>query len=185
MEQKARPISGKAIAVKIGVGEREAVVDADEGLRVFSTTFAQSIQAYGHLLTGMSWQLLGASIHFNSRNDSRVDEDSDKGDTAFCLLMDRFVVEHRRRCPHRTMGGNYRFAAGSPSFYDLWNTRLCKSFIAGGGALVHRTQVLIVCDKGLCGISQHLRIHLRILVFCSYSRCLSLSAKEHFNSKGY
>jgi hypothetical protein len=30
-----------------------------------------------------------------------------------------------------------------------------------------------------------LRIHLRILVFCSYSRCLSLSAKEHFNSKGY
>jgi hypothetical protein len=31
IEQEVRPVSGKAVAVEVGDGEREAVVDADDG----------------------------------------------------------------------------------------------------------------------------------------------------------
>jgi len=56
---------------------------------------AQSVQAFGHLFTGMRCQLLGARIHFDSRNDSRVDEDFDKGSAVALLLTDRLVEENR------------------------------------------------------------------------------------------
>src|SRR5664279_821543 len=60
---------------------------------VFSQAVAQSIQAFGHFLTGMRCQLLGTGIHFDSRNDSRVDEDLDERSAVAFLLTDRLVVE--------------------------------------------------------------------------------------------
>src|ERR1035441_4570740 len=62
---------------------------------VFSKAVAQSIQAFGHLFTGMRCQLLGASIHFDSWNDTRVDEDFDKRSAVTLLLTDRLIEENR------------------------------------------------------------------------------------------
>ncbi len=54
--------------------------------RVFTQPITQSIQTFGHFFAGMSCQLLGASIHFDSRNDSRLDEDLDKRSAVAPLL---------------------------------------------------------------------------------------------------
>src|SRR5664280_2057001 len=64
-------------------------------LKVFSEAVAQSVETFGHSFTGMRCQLLGSCVHFDSRSDSRLDENLDKGDAAFCLLTDRLVVEDR------------------------------------------------------------------------------------------
>src|ERR1017187_807438 len=62
---------------------------------IFSKSVAQSIQPFGHFFTGMRCQLLGTGIHFDSRNDSRVDEDLNEGRSVALLLTDRLVVEDR------------------------------------------------------------------------------------------
>ena len=64
-------------------------------MNVLGKAVAQSIQAFCHLFAGMSCQPLGASIHLDSRNDSRVDEDFDKGSAVALLLTDRLVAEDR------------------------------------------------------------------------------------------
>ncbi len=53
---------------------------------VFSKAVAQSIQTFGHFFSGMPGQLLDASINFDSRNESRIDEDFDKRSAVALLL---------------------------------------------------------------------------------------------------
>ena len=47
-------------------------------LSVFGQTVAQPVEAFGDFLSGMAGQVLGTGIHFDARNDSRIDHDLDK-----------------------------------------------------------------------------------------------------------
>ena len=131
---------------------------------VFSKSVAQSIQAFCDLFTRMPGQLLGACIHFDAGNDTRLNEDFDKGRTIFLLLPDGFVVEdcaaYRLTQP---WSGHNQFAISSSSFDSLRNSKLCEALVTGSVALIHREQALVIGEKQLCGVSQHLRIHLGLL----------------------
>ena len=133
---------------------------------VFSKAVAQSIQAFGHLFTGMSCQLLGARVHFDSRNDSRLDENFDKWSAVALLLADCLVEEDRATdALTEPRGCDNQFAIGAPSFDGLGNPQTGKALVTGGKALIHCQQALVACDKGLRGISKRLRFHLGLLRF--------------------
>jgi len=57
-------------------------------LKVFLKAIAQSVQAFSDLFTGMAGQFLGACVHLDAGNDTRRNEDIDKGRTSlFCCRI--------------------------------------------------------------------------------------------------
>src|ERR1039458_5717557 len=99
----------------------------------------------------MSCQLFRASVHFDSRNDSRLNQNCNKGSAIALLLTDRLVVED---CTANALAepgsGHDQFAISSPSRDGLWNPQLRKTLVTCWVAFIHRQQALIACDKGLC-----------------------------------
>jgi hypothetical protein len=112
-------------------------------LKIFLKAIAQSVQAFCDLFAGMTGQFLGACVHFDAGNDTRLNEDIDKGRAVAFPLPDRFVVEdcatYRLTEPR---GGHNQFAISSPSFDSLRNIQLCKSLVTGSVAFIHRKQAL-------------------------------------------
>jgi hypothetical protein len=57
-------------------------------LKIFLKAIAQSVQAFCDLFTGMTGQFLGACVHLDAGNDTRLNEDLDKGvPSLFCCRI--------------------------------------------------------------------------------------------------
>ncbi len=123
----------------------------------------------------MSCQLFCASVHFDSGNDSRLDENFDKWSAIFLALVDRLVVEDRAaNALAKTGCGHDQLAVGAPRFLCLGNPQAGKSFIAGRIAFVHRQQAFVVGEEPRHGLSKRLRFHLCLLRFLLRSGYLNL-----------
>jgi hypothetical protein len=109
----------------------------------------------------MAREFLGAHVHFDAWSDTRLNENFDKGRTVVLLLTDGFVAED---CAADELtypwSGQNQFAVGSSRFDGLRNVKCCKSLVTGSGALIHREQPLVIGEKRLYSVSQHVRIHL-------------------------
>ena len=62
-------------------------------LKVFREAVAQSVEAFGDFLSGMTGHVLGAGVDFDAGNDSRIGDGFHEGSAVFLLLADRLVVE--------------------------------------------------------------------------------------------
>ena len=109
----------------------------------------------------MTCHVLGTDVNFDAGNDSRIDEDFDKGSAIFLLLADRLVVEDRAADALTEAGrGHDQLAIGAPGLLGLGNPQLGESFVAGWSAFIHRQQALVAGDQRPRGVYKLLRIHL-------------------------
>src|ERR1035437_494609 len=105
----------------------------------------------------MSCELLGTFVYFDSRNDSSVDEDLDKGDTISLFLPDRLVAEDSAaNALTEPLSSNDQFTIGSSSLLRLRNPQGGKSLVACRSAFVHREQPFVVSEKRRCSVSKRL-----------------------------
>src|SRR5208337_4676503 len=101
-------------------------------LKVLLEADTQSVQTFGYSLSGMTCQVLGTDVNFDAGNDSRIDEDFDKGSAIVLLLADRLVVEDRATDAFAEAGrGHNQLPIGAPSLLCLGNPQPGKSLVAG------------------------------------------------------
>jgi len=114
-------------------------------LKVFLKAITQSVQTFCDLFTGMGGQFLGACVHLDAGNDTRLNEDFDKGGSVALLLANGFVEEdctaNRRSQP---WSGHYQFSISPPRFSSLRNSKLFETLVTGSVALIHREQALVI-----------------------------------------
>ena len=111
---------------------------------VFGQAFAQSVQAFGDLLSRMAGHVLGPEIHLDPGNDSRIQQDLDEGNALRRALPDGLVVEDRASDALGEAGrGDDQLPVGSPRLHGLGNSQRREALVAGGVALVHGQEALV------------------------------------------
>ena len=164
---------------------REPIANRNDGaplgkarahLKIFLEPITQSIEAFCDLFTWMGGQFPGACVHFDAGNDTRINENFDKGCSVGLLLTNGFVVEDcaADELPQPWRGHN-QFAIGASSFNSQRNSKCSEALVARRITLVHRQQALAVNKKSLHCVLQLLCIHLRNtpisnIVFRDYPR---------------
>ena len=145
--------------------------------RVFSQAIAQSVQTFRDLFCGMACQLLCAHVNFDAGDDSRIGDGFDEERAIFRPLADRLVVENcAANGLAKTGRGHNQFPIGAPGLLGLRDPQLCKTFVTGWIAFIHRQQAFVAGDHRFRGVFKVLRIHLVVTPFPDSPNHLRASA---------
>ncbi len=137
-------------------------------LKILLEADTQSVQTLGDFLSRVTGHVLGTDVNLDAGNDSRIDDDFDKGSAVFRLLADRFVVEDRPTDALAEAGrGHDQLPIGAPGLLGLGNPQPGKSFVAGWSAFIHCQQALVAGDQRARGVCKLLYIHLGLPHFQS------------------
>jgi hypothetical protein len=107
----------------------------------------------------MTGHVFRAGVNFDAGDDARVGDDFNKESAIFLPLADRFVLEdHAADALADTGRRDDPFTISAPGFHSLGDSQDGESFVAGGGAFIHRQKPFVVghqLSRGVCKLRVH------------------------------